>query len=989
MHAVPTLYGCQISVTGMAAEERRRLALLIESHGGSFCPDLQSCCTHLLVPKDFTASGRSTPKILYARKWGVPLVRVAWLFECMERRICLDSLPFAVAADHGDSPSEALTAPRLSFPYSELSIEEVNQIKSVPPYLENAHIYVGDSLPPEKLLLLKRIILRAGGTRHSDLYDPTLITHYIIHGQTLSAKDQEQLRLFGDALPLIVHDQWLFACFYAKERLPPENYAISHDRVRHYSQSPSEAKSAAASTTPSHQPAGPTSWSLKAPSTAPLDSPNLIVQQQPPPFATPPVRHCDLLSPAVPAEPVPSAAAREATALPVLAGVSFCLLHGPGDSIKIAQLTELVEKNGGTIGSVAEADFYLAPLMIAERPAVIKPMFTEIWLDQVVQQGHLIEEPGPDELPYYAPLIVAPPILRDAFAAMKISITGFSGIQREFYSQLITALGATYTDNLSKRNSHLIAALPTGPKYEFATAVGIITASRGWLLDSARRGTPLDCSLYPVLTMASNSQSGEDGLNGQSEGGGHEIPLTLTTPGAAKRAAIPRTKEEEDEEMEKKSRLSVKKKAPTAILTPTAPNAASQTCSPASTLETQRCPKFLSGLTFAISQRLWHRRDELHDLVSGLGGAFVWSYDKTCTHYLHQGNMLEETFREFKLVRKQGKWIVSPWWLIRSQAAGRRLPEAQFPHTFNPSDEELLRPVSPTGAVVEEPSPSLSLPPPPSFSRGDSIPTIDFDSLLAADQERRIAKRPAISYDYGGGDAGARKNVEPLQCQSRERVFAISSVTPDQRSTFPTIIDDLGGSMLKSNVNWDPSTTHLVIGGLTKSEKFLAACASGAWILRPEYLVECSTAGRFLDEARFEWQPSWCDDPLARAPRFWRCEVRKGRRPFQNWQALLVSDQKRLASLRAILEAGAAKVWTLNDGPEGQRQSMVNEENEDGKQQPQQPPSLESIRFSHILISSNQIKSKICKTILDRHQGRIHNVELIAEHLINVGRPVK
>lgn len=927
MHTVPTLYGCNISVTGMASDERKRISLLIESHGGTFCPDLHSSCTHLLVSEETINDGKSTPKIVYARKWGVSLVRMAWLHECVERRVCLDSLPFS--ADGDVQWADTLPGPladdrnglRLSFPYSELTVEEVNQVKNVPPYLENAHIYVGNSLPGEKLLLLKRIILKAGGTRHSDLFDPSLITHYVIHNQTLSPKDVEQLKLFGDSLPTIVHDQWLFACFYAKERLPVEKYAVDQGRLLQYSQS-QEFKHLETPSEPAKGKAS-TSWSLKHAALQPkLESPT-VVQQQP---FTPP-------SHPLPFDSLPAAQAKENSVLPILSGYSFCLLYEHVAPIKAAQLTELVEKNGGAVGEVADADYYLAPLIIPQKPKITKPMYNEIWLNEVLRQGRVIEDTDQEYTFHYSPLVVSHEIQTEEFASMKISITGFAGLDREFYSRLITALGATYTENLSKKNTHLIASLPTGPKYEFATTVGIVTVSRDWLLESAREGIPLDCSLYPAVAMGMGTVPATVVNN--------EIPLTLTTPGVLKRAAV-------DSSVAADTLVAQKGEACTSSQVSSRP-------------ETMRCPRFLSGLTFAISQRLWHRRDELHDLVTELGGIFVWSYDSTCTHYLHQGNMVEESFREFKMVRQHGKWIVSPWWLVRSQEAGRKLPETSFPHTFNPSDE-LVRPISPTIPELKEAGygdGSKDLAPIGVFSPADSIPTIDFDSLLAADQERRVAKKPTISYNYSGTST-AIANVE-AEPEAQERVFAVSGVTPDQRSVFPSVIMSLGGKVLKSSSNWDSSATHLIIGGLTKSEKFLAACAAGVWILRPDYLTECSTAERFLDEDRFEWQPSWCDDPLARAPRFWRCEARKGKRPFRDWHVLLVSDQKRLNSLKAILEAGEAKVWTLSGSED-----------------------MEALNLSHILVSSAQMRAKIPKPILEKHHNRIHNVELIAEHLLNV-----
>src|SRR5690606_37408823 len=109
----------------------------------------------------------------------------------------------------------------------------------------------------------------------------------------------------------------------------------------------------------------------------------------------------------------------------------------------------------------------------------------------------------------------------------------------------------------------------------------------------------------------------------------------------------------------------------------------------------------LEGVTAAISQRLWHRREEINELVTQMGGAFVWSYDNTCTHYIHQGNVLQESFREFKRVQKDGKWIVSPYWLNLCKEKGQRLSELDFPHTFDPNKK--------SNPVEEEPFEQVEL----------------------------------------------------------------------------------------------------------------------------------------------------------------------------------------------------------------------------------------------------------------------------------------
>ena len=42
------------------------------------------------------------------------------------------------------------------------------------------------------------------------------------------------------------------------------------------------------------------------------------------------------------------------------------------------------------------------------------------------------------------------------------------------------------------------------------------------------------------------------------------------------------------------------------------------------------------------------------------------------------------------------------------------------------------------------------------------------------------------------------------------------------------------------------------------SEKFLAACAGGKWILKPSFIAASVEAGRFVSEGGHEWNEEVC-----------------------------------------------------------------------------------------------------------------------------------
>ncbi|NXN73571.1 SLF1 protein, partial [Himantopus himantopus] len=111
--------------------------------------------------------------------------------------------------------------------------------------------------------------------------------------------------------------------------------------------------------------------------------------------------------------------------------------------------------------------------------------------------------------------------------------------------------------------------------------------------------------------------------------------------------------------------------------------------------------------------------------------------------------------------------------------------------------------------------------------------------------------------------------------------------------------------------------THLIAKKLCKSEKFLAACASGKWILTKEYIINSAESGRWLDETTYEWgyeieKGSHYSPQMQSAPKRWREELTQSSAPgaFHRWKVVLPVKEgdKRMASIRRVLQAGKATV---------------------------------------------------------------------------------
>ncbi|RLN51411.1 hypothetical protein BBJ29_000640 [Phytophthora kernoviae] len=95
---------------------------------------------------------------------------------------------------------------------------------------------------------------------------------------------------------------------------------------------------------------------------------------------------------------------------------------------------------------------------------------------------------------------------------------------------------------------------------------------------------------------------------------------------------------------------------------------------------------------------------------------------------------------------------------------------------------------------------------------------------------------------------------------------------------------------------FDTKCTHIICFELKRTEKFIAGCVAGKWILKPSYLEACSVAGKFVEEAAYEWGTDASDKELMdpriwpEAPAYWRKELAAGKLgAFAGWRFFIHS----------------------------------------------------------------------------------------------------
>ncbi|NWI49925.1 SLF1 protein, partial [Calyptomena viridis] len=116
--------------------------------------------------------------------------------------------------------------------------------------------------------------------------------------------------------------------------------------------------------------------------------------------------------------------------------------------------------------------------------------------------------------------------------------------------------------------------------------------------------------------------------------------------------------------------------------------------------------------------------------------------------------------------------------------------------------------------------------------------------------------------------------------------------------------------------------THLIAKKLNKSEKVLAACAAGKWVLTKEYIINSAESGRWLDETMYEWgyeieRDTHYSPQIQSAPKRWREELSLSGAAgaFHRWKVVLPVKEgdKRMASIRRILQAGKATICSCDN----------------------------------------------------------------------------
>jgi len=150
-----------------------------------------------------------------------------------------------------------------------------------------------------------------------------------------------------------------------------------------------------------------------------------------------------------------------------------------------------------------------------------------------------------------------------------------------------------------------------------------------------------------------------------------------------------------------------------------------------------------------------------------------------------------------------------------------------------------------------------------------------------------------------------------------KRVIAISKMRVAEKQSQERIALSLGAEIIQADAELE-RMTHLIASAPTRSCKYLSALASGCWILKPEYLIECHRRNEWIDESPFEWRVGSSgtekfaekDNTLLIATVHWREEIRPGRSlsgAFSSFNVLLFTTEY-LDEFCVMLRCGKANI---------------------------------------------------------------------------------
>lgn len=182
--------------------------------------------------------------------------------------------------------------------------------------------------------------------------------------------------------------------------------------------------------------------------------------------------------------------------------------------------------------------------------------------------------------------------------------------------------------------------------------------------------------------------------------------------------------------------------------------------------------------------------------------------------------------------------------------------------------------------------------------------------MFSDDIWRAVVGRTRLDYN---SSYESEFTVFSFRMVDNKYIFQMSGIkNHSQKRQLLQGIRKLGGVYIGGSV-YNESTTHLIVQNALASEKFLAACAGGKWIVTPGFILDSVNQKVWLPEASYELNLTAQTPETPNPLKTWRERVSNGTvsGAFQGWVALIdIDDPASRSVFVRILKAGRAVVFT-------------------------------------------------------------------------------
>ncbi|KAG0723109.1 DNA topoisomerase 2-binding protein 1 [Chionoecetes opilio] len=390
----------------------------------------------------------------------------------------------------------------------------------------------------------------------------------------------------------------------------------------------------------------------------------------------------------------------------------------------------------------------------------------------------------------------------------------------------------------------------------------------------------------------------------------------------------------------------------------------------------------LREVVICSSRKYINQWPEMAQAVQELGGQFLHSYAPEVTHYLFQGRS-NDLNRDFRKVKHDGK-------IIRKYSEREEEMEGNVSQQQEACDgsgegeqrdgtqlekEKLSKQLEEIGALAQMSGMRNGggrgrNKPPGEWQRPANSRHVDIETQPISGEEPE-SQSTAITWedpverearlhlqDQMGGsrEEAPAQDTEEQECVEEEAekherpekgkeeepcstvneavdsvdqsplpppMFVLVGMAEEKRLHYTQVVEGLGA---KTSLMFNAEVTHLVAESLSRSERTLAAIASGKWVLHDSYLDHSREAGHFLKEETYAWgnpaaehlpclEPVSTRAQLAKAAWRWRCAIggpggKVRQRPFQHMVALVHSSKDRVGSFSRMIKAGGGAMGT-------------------------------------------------------------------------------